>query len=120
MMMPFAWSVHGAQRNMSAAHTKMLISREQQGRLERLAAASEDDIDTSDIPEVLDWSGAVRVHLPDAREETVTIQLDADVLFDGPVTDEAVQNEGVKRISEHAETRSVCGWASGLWTSWPA
>ena len=59
---------------------KMAISKEQQDRLERLAAASEDDIDTSDIPEVLDWSGAVRGRHPNAREETVTLRLDADVL----------------------------------------
>lgn len=58
----------------------MAISKEQQARLERLAAASEGDIDTSDIPEVLDWSGAVRGRLPNAREGTVTIRLDADVL----------------------------------------
>jgi len=59
---------------------KMAISKEQQARLERLAATSEDDIDTSDIPEVLDWSGAIRGRLPDAREKTVTIRLDADVV----------------------------------------
>ncbi len=58
----------------------MVVSKEQQSRLERLAAASEDDIDTSDIPEVLDWSGAVRGGLYKARKETVTIRLDADVL----------------------------------------
>ena len=57
----------------------MAISKEQQDRLERLAAASEDDVDTSDVPEVLDWSGAVRGRLPNAREEAVTIRLDADV-----------------------------------------
>ncbi|MGH7154051.1 MAG: hypothetical protein ACREF3_08975 [Acetobacteraceae bacterium] len=38
----------------------MRISKEQKQRLERLAAAPETDIDTTDIPEVLDWSGAVR------------------------------------------------------------
>ena len=38
----------------------MTISEEQRDRLQRLAIAPEADIDTSDIPEVLDWSGAVR------------------------------------------------------------
>ena len=58
----------------------MAISKEQQTRLERLAAAPERDIDTSDIPEVLDWSGAVRGGLYKARKEAITIRLDADVL----------------------------------------
>ncbi len=58
----------------------MAISKEQQGRLERLASAPENDIDTSDIPEVLDWSGAVRGGFYEARKESITIQLDADVL----------------------------------------
>lgn len=58
----------------------MAISKEQQGRLERLASAPEDDIDTSDIPKVLDWSGAVRGGLYKARKETITIRLDSDVL----------------------------------------
>jgi hypothetical protein len=38
----------------------MAISKAQQERLERLAAAPEANIDTSDIPEVTDWSDVVR------------------------------------------------------------
>src|SRR5487761_2277746 len=56
------------------------ISREQRERLEKLAAMPEDSIDTSDIPEVLDWSGAVRGGLSRPRKEAITIRLDADVL----------------------------------------
>jgi len=56
------------------------ISREQRERLEKLAAMPEDAIDTSDIPEVLDWSGAVRGGLYRPRKEAITIRLDADVL----------------------------------------
>ena len=58
----------------------MAISKEQQARLERLAAVPEEDVDTSDIPEVLDWSGAIRGGLYRARKEAITIRLDADVL----------------------------------------
>ncbi len=58
----------------------MAISKEQRERLERLAAASEKDIDTTDVPEVLDWSGAIRGGLYKARKEAITIRLDADVL----------------------------------------
>jgi uncharacterized protein (DUF4415 family) len=59
---------------------KMAISKEQRERLERLAAKPEADIDTSDIPEVLDWSGAVRGGLYRPRKEAITIRLDADLL----------------------------------------
>ena len=36
------------------------ITTEQRAELEALAAMSDEMIDTSDIPEALDWSGAVR------------------------------------------------------------
>lgn len=58
----------------------MAISKEQRQRLERLAAAPETNIDTTDIPEVKDWSGAVRGGLYRPRKEVITIRLDADVL----------------------------------------
>ncbi|HQT80223.1 MAG: hypothetical protein B7Z80_16065 [Rhodospirillales bacterium 20-64-7] len=58
----------------------MAISKEQRQRLERLAAAPETDVDTTDIPEVKDWSGAVRGGLYRPRKEVITIRLDADVL----------------------------------------
>jgi uncharacterized protein (DUF4415 family) len=58
----------------------MAISNEQRERLQRLAAKPEADIDTTDIPEVLDWSGAVRGGLYRPRKEAITIRLDADLL----------------------------------------
>lgn len=59
---------------------KAAIPKPQRERLERLAAAPEADIDTADIPEVPDWSGAVRGGLYKPRKEAITIRLDADVL----------------------------------------
>jgi uncharacterized protein (DUF4415 family) len=59
---------------------KKEISREQRDRLDRLAAMPDDRIDTSDIPEVLDWSGAVRGGLYRPRKEVITIRVDADIL----------------------------------------
>jgi uncharacterized protein (DUF4415 family) len=59
---------------------KKEISREQRDRLDRLAAMPDDQIDTSDIPEVLDWSGAVRGGLYRPRKEVITIRVDADIL----------------------------------------
>jgi len=38
------------------------------------------DIDFSDIPEILDWTGVVRSKLYRPVKEHVTIRLDADVL----------------------------------------
>jgi uncharacterized protein (DUF4415 family) len=59
---------------------KTALSKAQRERLERLAAAPDADIDTSDIPEVTDWSGAIRGGLYRPRKEAITIRLDADVL----------------------------------------
>jgi uncharacterized protein (DUF4415 family) len=59
---------------------KTAISKEQRACLERLAAMPEEAIDTTDIPEVSDWSGAVRGGLYRPRQEAITIRLDADVL----------------------------------------
>jgi uncharacterized protein (DUF4415 family) len=59
---------------------KMAISEEQRRRLERLAGRPDEEIDTSDIAEVLDWSGAVRSGRARAGKEVLTLQVDADVL----------------------------------------
>ncbi len=47
---------------------------------ERIAAMSEYDIDTDDIPEVLDWSDAVRGKFYRPIKEQVTLRIDADVI----------------------------------------
>lgn len=59
---------------------KTEISETQRLRLEKLAALPDAAIDTSDIPEVADWSEAVRGGLYKPRKEAITIRLDADVL----------------------------------------
>lgn len=41
---------------------------------------SDDEIDFSDIPEILDWSGAVRGKFYRPVKEHVTMRLDADIL----------------------------------------
>jgi len=58
----------------------MAASNDQQDRLAALAALPDESIDTSDIPEVLDWSDAVRGGLYKPRKQAITIRLDADVL----------------------------------------
>ena len=48
--------------------------------LAALAAMPDGEIDTSDIPEITDWSKAVVGRFYRPVKETVTIRLDADVL----------------------------------------
>lgn len=48
--------------------------------LAALARKREEDIDTSDIPEVKDWSGAVVGKFFRPVKEAVSIRLDADIL----------------------------------------
>jgi uncharacterized protein (DUF4415 family) len=45
-----------------------------------LAAMGDDDVDTSDIPEITDWRGAVRGRFYRPVKSLVTIRLDADVV----------------------------------------
>ena len=55
-------------------------TRKQNRELEALARMPEDQIDLSDIPEVLDWSSAVIGKFYRPIKEPVTIRLDADLL----------------------------------------
>ena len=56
------------------------LTEAQRDQLARLAALPDSDIDLSDIPEVLDWSNAVRGKFYRPVKQQVTLRLDADVL----------------------------------------
>ncbi len=56
------------------------LSEAQRKELAELALLSDEEIDTSDIPEVLDFSNAVRGKFYRPMKKSVTIRLDADVL----------------------------------------
>ena len=56
------------------------ITPEMEAELNAIAALADEDIDTSDIPEVIDWSNAVVGKFYRPKKETVTVRLDADVL----------------------------------------
>lgn len=56
------------------------ITREQAKRLRALAKMPDEQIDLSDIPEVVNWSGAVRGKFYRPIKKSLTIRLDADVL----------------------------------------
>ena len=55
-------------------------SKRQKREIEELAALPDRKIDVSDIPEVLDWSGAVVGKFYRPIKKSLTIRLDADVL----------------------------------------
>ena len=56
------------------------LTDEQRAELAALAELPEDQIDTTDIPEVLDWTHARRADLYRPIKQQVTLRLDADVL----------------------------------------
>ena len=53
---------------------------EEQSALDALASMPDCEIDTSDMPEVVDWSGAVRGMLYRPVKRLTSLRLDADVL----------------------------------------
>lgn len=56
------------------------LTREQLAELKALAAMADDAIDTSDAPELLDWSGAKRGQFYRPVKQQLTLRLDADVV----------------------------------------
>ena len=56
------------------------LTDEQRAELDALAELPEDQIDTTDIPEVLDWSHARRADLYRPVKQQITLRLDADVV----------------------------------------
>lgn len=69
---------------MSARRTKKASSKpltaKQRAEIAALADLPQDRIDTTDIPEVRDWSGAKRGVFYRPVKEQITLRLDADVL----------------------------------------
>ena len=56
------------------------LTADQQAELKTLAALPDDRIDTSEIPEVLDWSDARRGLFYRPVKKQITLRLDADVV----------------------------------------
>lgn len=48
--------------------------------LARLDAMSDDDIDFSDMPEITDWSNAIRGLFTDSAQVEVNVRIDRDVM----------------------------------------
>ncbi len=56
------------------------LSAEQKAELEALAALPDSEIDTSDIPPVMDWSGAIRGAFYRPIKKPLSLRLDADII----------------------------------------
>ena len=82
------------------------IHNEQKAEIESLAALSDEKIDTSDIPEILDWSGARRGALYRPVKQQITLRLDANVVawFRANTPDgRGYQTEINRVLREHAK-----------------
>ena len=64
---------------MKKAASKELTG-DQKAEIEALAGLRDEAIDTSDIPEILDWSDARRGLLYRPVKKQITLRLDADVV----------------------------------------
>ena len=60
--------------------TSKRLTREQLAELKSLAALPDEAIDTSDAPEILDWSGAKRGLFYRPVKQQLTLRIDADVI----------------------------------------
>jgi uncharacterized protein (DUF4415 family)/uncharacterized DUF497 family protein len=60
--------------------TAKRLTREQRAELKSLAALRDDEIDTSDAPELVDWSNARRGLFYRPVKQQLTLRLDADVV----------------------------------------
>ncbi|MDD9980684.1 MAG: BrnA antitoxin family protein [Gammaproteobacteria bacterium] len=56
------------------------LTEKQEAEISALASLPDEKIDTSDVPEILDWSGARRGLLYRPVKQQITLRLDADVL----------------------------------------
>jgi len=56
------------------------LTVEEQSALDALASMPDNEIDTSDMPEVRDWSGAVRGGLYRPVKRLTSLRLDVDLL----------------------------------------
>ena len=56
------------------------LSPESQAQLLALEELADEDIDFSDIPEITDWTGAVRGKFYRPVKQQITLRVDADVI----------------------------------------
>lgn len=85
------------------------LSKRQKAEIEDLAALPDERIDTSDIPEIPDWSGARRGILYRPVKQQITLRLDADVVAwfkTNAPGGRGYQTEINRVLRQHAKTAS--------------
>ena len=65
---------------MDKRYVRSELTPEMLAQLDRLAAMPDEDIDLSDMPEVTDWSNALRGKFYRPVKQQVTLRLDADLI----------------------------------------
>lgn len=95
--------------------------RSRKAELERLAAMQDTEIDTSDIPEVGSWTGAVVGKFYRPLKKQITLRLDADVIAWFKATGPGYQTAINKVLRGHmaghtARTGDTCP-ETGIWVS---
>ena len=89
--------------------TSRKLTKEQKAEIAALANLSDENINTTDIPEILDWSGAKRGLLYRPVKQQITLRLDADVVawFRATAPDgHRYQTEINRVLREHARRAS--------------
>lgn len=89
--------------------TSKRLTREQIAELRSLAVLPDNAIDTSDAPELLDWSGAKRGLFYRPVKQQLTLRVDADVV--AWFKDHATSNEGYQTHINRALREYVQGQA---------
>ena len=90
--------------------TSKALTNEQKAEIESLAALPDEKIDTSDIPEILDWSGAKRGALYRPAKQQITLRLDADVVA-WFRANRGYQTEINRVLREHAKLNKSRGFS---------
>src|SRR5580704_4387012 len=89
--------------------TSKRLTPAQRAELKSLAALPDDAIDTSDAPELLDWSGAKRGVFYRPIKQQLTLRLDSDVVawFKGHTTsDEGYQTRINRALREYVQRQT--------------
>jgi uncharacterized protein (DUF4415 family) len=86
------------------------LARRQLAELKSLAALSDEAIDTSDAPELHDWSGAKRGLFYRPIKEQLTLRLDADVIAwfrSHKTSDEGYQTRINRALREYVQGQTT-------------
>ena len=92
--------------------TSKRLTREQLAELKSLERLPDDAVDTSDAPELLDWSGAKRGLFYRPVKQQLTLRLDADVVAwfkNQPTSDEGYQTRINRALRAYVQEQARRG-----------